>query len=110
MRPLVLIALSAGLVAACSSTRTADGTPTTVSVPISDLSSPEAARPTNAPRQGDPIAVAISFVASTDDLMGHSPIGRREIFRKLVAPATVADQAAAFERAAADLASTFGVP
>ena len=30
------------------------------------------------------VAAALAYVASTDELMAHSPIGRREIFRQLV--------------------------
>jgi hypothetical protein len=58
----------------------------------------------------DPVVAAIAYVASTDDLMGHSPVGRREIFRKLVAPAELDAQVASFEQAASELATTLDVP
>jgi hypothetical protein len=85
--------------------------PSNVAVPASSnvesaastVAAPTAAAP-------DPVAVAIAYVASTDDLMGHSPVGRREIFRKLVAPTEVDTQAEAFEQAASELATTLGVP
>lgn len=57
----------------------------------------------------DPVAAAITYVASTDQMMGHSAIGRGEIFRRLVAPTALAGQVEAFESAAAALAETLGV-
>lgn len=42
--------------------------------------------------------------------MAHSAIGRREIFRKLVTPAAIDGQVVSFEAAAAQLATTLGVP
>ena len=32
---------------------------------------------------GGAVDAALAYVASTDDLMAHSPVGRREIFRRL---------------------------
>src|SRR5690349_8179334 len=58
----------------------------------------------------DPVAAAVAYVASTDELMAHSPIGRAEIFRKLVVPGAVAEHVEAFEKAADDLATTLDVP
>jgi hypothetical protein len=55
------------------------------------------------------MAVAVRYVASTDTLMAHSPIGRREILRQLVMPDAVDDQVAALERATAELATTLDV-
>src|SRR5690606_7618228 len=46
---------------------------------------------------------------STDGLMAHSSIGRREILRKLVTPEAVAEQVAGIESAAAGLADALGV-
>lgn len=59
---------------------------------------------------GDPVAAAVRYVASTDELMAHSPVGRREIFRTLVTPSALSGQVVAFERAAATLAETMDVP
>lgn len=58
----------------------------------------------------DPLHAAVAYVASTDELMAHSPIGRREIFRKMVAPSALDGQVTAFEEAAAQLATTLKVP
>jgi hypothetical protein len=54
----------------------------------------------------NPVATAVVYVASTDQLMAHSPIGRREIFRRLVVASAVADQMEAFDAAATSLADT----
>src|SRR6056297_2574961 len=54
----------------------------------------------NSHESDGPLEAALAYVASTDTLMAHSSIGRAEIFRSLVTPETVADQAAAFEQAA----------
>ena len=58
----------------------------------------------------DPVAAAVTYVASTDGLMAHSPIGRREILRKLATPEALAEQVAGIESAAAGLAEQLGVP
>lgn len=58
----------------------------------------------------DPLDAAIAYVASTDELMGHSPVGRREIFRKLAVAAAVDEQARSFEEAASKLAATLNIP
>jgi hypothetical protein len=57
-----------------------------------------------------PLEAALAYVASTDTLMAHSSIGRAEIFRSMVAPEAVAEQAAAFEQAAEQLALTLDLP
>jgi hypothetical protein len=57
-----------------------------------------------------PVAAALAYVASTDTLMAHSSIGRAEIFRSLLTPAAVAEQAAAFDQAAEQLALTLDLP
>ena len=57
----------------------------------------------------DPVAAAIAYVASTDELMAHSPIGRAEIFRKLVVSSAVAEHVEAFAQAADSLAATLDV-
>ena len=56
-----------------------------------------------------PIEAAVSYVASTDQLAAHSPIGRGEIFRRLLVPSAVTEQAEAFEAAATSLAETLGI-
>lgn len=58
----------------------------------------------------DPVAAAVAFVASTDNLMAHSSIGRAEIFRKLVVPDQLAANARAFEQVAESMAATLEVP
>lgn len=57
----------------------------------------------------DPVAVAVRYVATTDGLMAHSSIGRREILRSLVTPGALADQVEGIEGAAARLAEELGV-
>lgn len=58
----------------------------------------------------DPVSAAVTYVASTDGLMAHSSIGRREIIRKLVTPDAVAEQVTGIESAAAGLADELGIP
>ena len=58
----------------------------------------------------DPVDAAVRFVASTDALMSRSPVGRREILRKLVAPDHLADYIDALDRAAAELAEKLDMP
>src|SRR3954454_8424575 len=60
--------------------------------------------------RADPVAAAIAYVASTDDLMAHSPIGRAEIFRKMVVDDAVDENVEAFEQVAANLAATLDLP
>lgn len=57
----------------------------------------------------DPIAAAVRYVATTDGLMAHSSIGRREILRSLVTPGALADQVEGIEGAATRLADELGV-
>jgi hypothetical protein len=57
----------------------------------------------------DPVEAAVSYVSSTDTLMGHSTIGRAEIFRELVVPEAVDGQTQAFEQLAEDMAATLGL-
>jgi hypothetical protein len=59
---------------------------------------------------GDPLSTAVTYVASTDELMAHSPVGRREIFRKLVTASAIDGQVTSFEEAAEHLAMTLKVP
>jgi hypothetical protein len=106
LRALVLLVMFATI--GCSPARSQSSnvsvtTSSNVESAASTVAAPTAAAP-------DPVVAAIAYVASTDDLMGHSPVGRREIFRKLVAPAEVDTQAASFEQAASELATTLDVP
>src|SRR5687768_17033525 len=110
MRRLVLIVVVGVTVAACSFTDSAPDPTASIPVAAGGADRREVAPASTEPERSDPVAAAITFVASTDDLMGHSPIGRREILRRLVAPANVPEQAAAFEQAASDLAVKLGVP
>jgi hypothetical protein len=57
-----------------------------------------------------PVQAAVAYVASTDELMAHSPVGRREIFRKLVTASALDGQLSSFESAAEQLATTLNVP
>jgi hypothetical protein len=106
LRALVLLVSFATI--GCSPARSqpsdvATQTSPNVETAVSTVAASDAAPP-------DPVLAAISYVASTDDLMGHSPVGRREIFRKLVAPTEVDSQATSFEQAASELATTLDVP
>ena len=104
----VLVLLATFVMIACSPARSQSSN---VSVPTSsnvESAAATAGAPTAA--APDPVLAAIAYVASTDDLMGHSPVGRREIFRKLVTPTKVDTQAASFEQAASELATTLDVP
>lgn len=109
MRLWYLIA-AAILVAGCSSgtARTRDASD------IASNAEPDFSVPTqldrSAPEPGDARQVALEYVASTDTLMAHSPIGRVEIFRSLLTPSAVGEQVAAFEEAAEQLALTLDVP
>jgi hypothetical protein len=64
----------------------------------------------NSHESDGPLEAALAYVASTDTLMAHSSIGRAEIFRSMVTPEAVAEQAAAFEQAAEQLALTLDLP
>ena len=57
----------------------------------------------------DPVAAAVRYVATTDGLMAHSSIGRREILRSLVTPGALVEQVEGIESAAARLAEELGV-
>ena len=106
IRALVLLATFA--MVACSPARSQSSSRSVP--PSSDVKSATSTGAAPTAAAPDPVVAAIAYVASTDDLMGHSPVGRREIFRKLVAPAEVDTQAASFEQAASELATTLDVP
>jgi hypothetical protein len=57
----------------------------------------------------DPVAAAVRYVATTDGLMAHSSIGRREILRSLVTPGALVEQVEGIESAVAALAEELGV-
>lgn len=57
----------------------------------------------------DPLTAAVVYVASTDGLMGRSPVGRSELLRRLATPGSAAEQAAALDDATIRLADTLGV-
>jgi hypothetical protein len=59
---------------------------------------------------GAAIAAALAYVASTDTLMAHSPIGRGEILERLVLPRALDEQAEALDEATAEMAKKLGVP
>lgn len=56
------------------------------------------------------VGAALTYVASTDSLMAHSPIGRTEILRSLLVPTAVAEQATSFQRVADQLTETLDLP
>lgn len=58
----------------------------------------------------DPRDAALAYVASTDELMGHSSIGRGELLAEFVLPTSVSEQALALDDAAQRLAETLDVP
>lgn len=64
----------------------------------------------SSPNRDDPRRAALVYVASTDELMAHSPVGRREILRKLVTATALDGQLTSFENAAGQLATTLNVP
>lgn len=70
----------------------------------------EAATPTVtvAPDVGGAVELAVRYVASTDQLMAHSSIGRREILKQLVAPSVVDSQLAAIDAVAAQVDERLG--
>ena len=106
MRSLVLLFLALG--AACSNeSQAADIASASASV----SAAPTGNEKTNASAGvADPVAAAVTYVASTDELMGHSSIGRREIIRRLVVTNAVAEQVRAIESTAVALADELGVP
>jgi hypothetical protein len=63
----------------------------------------------SSPSHDDPRRAAVVYVASTDELMAHSPVGRREILRKLVTVTALDGQVTSFENAAGQLATTLNV-
>ena len=57
----------------------------------------------------NPLTAAVVYVASTDGLMGRSPVGRAELLRRLATPRSATEQAAALDDATIRLADTLGV-
>ena len=105
----VLVALA--LLSGCAAGRTNTGGAVADSPPSSTgLSAPVSAGGPGSSDADDARLAALRYVASTDTLMAHSPIGRAEIFRSLVTPSAVREQVAAFEVAAEQLAVTLDVP
>ena len=104
----VAVAIAA-LLSACSASASPSGHNTFTTTPSVDTTQPEILNP-GASALSDPLAAAVAYVASTDELMAHSPVGRREIFRKLVAPSALDGQVTSFEEAAAQLATTLKIP
>lgn len=103
-----LLALGVVVLAACSGGQASRAVTPSV---------PAAAAPATYPASGgsdagaapDPVAAAVRYVATTDGLMGHSSIGRREILRSLVTPGALVEQVEGIESAAARLAEELGV-
>ena len=100
----------AALLSACSPSAAPSGDHTATTMPpLVETTQPEILNP-GASTLSDPLDAAVAYVASTDELMAHSPVGRREIFRKLVAPSALDGQVTSFEAAAAQLATTLKIP
>ena len=100
----------AALLSACSPSAAPSGDDTATTIPsLVETTQPEILHP-GASATSDPFDAAVSYVASTDELMAHSPVGRREIFRKLVAPSALDGQVTSFEEAAAQLATMLKIP
>lgn len=106
MRAFVVLVVV--LVAGCGGS----AAPSAATVPTGSPSTNHAngTAPVGAASVADPVAAAVTYVASTDALMAHSSIGRREILRQLVTPDALADQVAGIESAAAGLAEQLGLP
>ncbi len=109
MRRVALLVLVFGACAGCigDGGNAAQPGPTSVDDIADDPGPPAASADA---QTSDPVAAAVAFVASTDHLMAHSSIGRREIFRKLVVPDQVAANADALERVAESMAATLDAP
>ncbi len=102
---LVLVVVCAAACGGESPRRDAAATPLSSSAAFT-----ENPPPVGAVEVPDPVAAAVTYVASTDALMAHSSIGRREILRKLVTPDALAEQVAGIESAVTGLAEELGVP
>lgn len=103
----VYLVLVVALAAGCggSSERDSSGPPESAAAALAETSPS-----VGAADRPDPVAAAVTYVASTDGLMAHSSIGRREILRNLVTAEALAEQVAGIESAAAGLAEEMGVP
>ena len=107
------IAIAVAVACALTACSSASGRSPSIDSPdggTETVDSPLTSSPKLAAITADPIAAAVTYVASTDELMAHSPIGRREIFRKLLTPSALTGQVPAFEEAATALAATLDVP
>lgn len=56
------------------------------------------------------VAAAVRYVASNGELFAHSPVGRREILRKLVTPEALPAQVAALDEVATAMSSKLSQP
>ena len=103
------LVLLAGVVAGCSSPSETDSGADSSTVQTTTSISETTAAPV-AGAVDDPVKAAVTYVASTDGLMAHSPVGRKEIFRRLLTPSALEAQVLAFEQAASEMALTLDVP
>jgi hypothetical protein len=110
MRAAVVVALVLAVCAGCSGGGGGAVEHSPESAPRRAVSGSDEAIGVPGATAPDPVAAAVAFVASTDNLMAHSSIGRAEIFRKLVVPDQVATNARAFEQVAESMAATLEVP
>lgn len=102
--PLVLLA-----VAGCTA-RGSEARPESSVAAASRSASPSGAVDSARAEAPGPRDAALTYVASTDTLMGHSPIGRADILETLLTPMAAGEHAASLADAAEAMASTMGVP
>lgn len=111
MRCVVLAVLGTVALAACTPTNDQPGGATAEPAPAVETSDVLTTRVDDSDDvEDDPVAAAVRYVASIDALMGHSPIGRSEIVRGLVAPLVVDEHVAALQAGADELADRLEVP
>jgi hypothetical protein len=109
MRAGILAASVLLLAAACSSGPTESGPASTVVAP-SDRELAVLGTGDSSQVDVGPLQAALTYVASTDALMAHSPIGRAEILGSLLTPAATREQSIALEDAVEHMALTLDVP
>ena len=104
------VVLAIGLVACSTDESSTQQAPLTSAPALTHEPTQTAESNPTASTSGDSVPAAVAYVASTDELMAHSPVGRREILRKLVTASALEGQVTSFESAAEQLATTLNVP
>jgi hypothetical protein len=112
MRPQLAVLVVAGCVAAAGcAAGSGQADPARSSIPAQTAAPSDGSAESDDAGEADgAVEAALAYVASTDDLMAHSPVGRREIFRHIATAESATAQLESFEQAAADLAFTLDVP